>query len=149
MRVCRNNKWYIKYNDLNFIDDFDIEPYAIINCDGKTFTLFSSSFYPDYETTTNDDVYNYVYIGSQIDQNVKKYAYRSSYDGSGLIVTLKLNNNIEKISTSFENVDEFISSTSSESSNIILIIIIIVIIIIGIFFTIKLLYKIKNRNNDY
>ncbi len=141
-----NNRWYIKYNDLEFINDNDIEPYAIVNCNGKTFTLFSSLFYPEYEETKEDRTYNYIYIGSQIEKNTKKYAYRSSYDGSGLIVNLELNSNdIVNISTLFENVDDFVSSNSSNKGGKLIIVIIIMTIVGFVLFS---LYKIyKNINN--
>ena len=45
--------------------------YAVVNCNGKTFTLFSSLFYPKYEETKNNRVYNYVYLGSQIEKILK------------------------------------------------------------------------------
>ncbi len=140
-----NNRWYIKYNDLEFMNYYDIEPYAIVNCNGKTFTLFSSMFYPDYEETKKDKTYNYVYIGSQIEKNIKKYAYRSSYNGSGLIVSLEINNNnIINISTSFENVNVFSSSNSLGKAG--KLIIIIIMTIVG--FITFLLYKLyKNMNN--
>lgn len=141
-----NNKWYIKYNDLEFINYNDIEPYAIVICNGKIFTLFSSMFYPEYEETKKDKTYNYVYIGSQTEKNTKKYAYRSSYNGSGLIVNLELNSdNIINISTSFENVNDFTSSNSSSNGSKLIIIIIVMTIVGFIAFS---LYKVyKNMNN--
>ena len=45
--------------------------YAVVNCNGKTFTLFSSLFYPKYEETKNNRVYNYLYLGSQIEKILK------------------------------------------------------------------------------
>ena len=137
-----NNRWYIKYSDLEFINDNAIEPYAIVNCNGKTFTLFSSLFYPEYEETKEDRTYNYIYIGSQIEKNTKKYAYRSSYDGSGLIVILELKNkDIVNINTSYENVKNFVSSNNlNNGSNALRFIIIIFIVIVGVFSIYKL-YK--------
>lgn len=138
----KNNKWFIKYNDLKFVTDSDIDTYAVVNCNSKTFTLFSSLFYPKYEETKNNRVYNYVYLGSQIEKNTKKYAYRSSYDGSGLIVTLELKNkDIVNINTSYENVKNFVSSNNlNNGSNALRFIIIIFIVIVGVFSIYKL-YK--------
>lgn len=138
----KNNKWFIKYNDLKFVTDSDIDTYAVVNCNSKTFTLFSSLFYPKYEETKNNRVYNYVYLGSQIEKNTKKYAYRSSYDGSGLIVTLELKNkDIVNINTSYENVKNFVSSNNlNNGSNALRFIIIIFIVIVGVFSVYKL-YK--------
>ena len=138
----KNNKWFIKYNDLKFVTDSDIDTYAVVNCNSKTFTLFSSLFYPKYEETKNNRVYNYVYLGSQIEKNTKKYAYRSSYDGSSLIVTLELKNkDIVNINTSYENVKNFVSSNNlNNGSNALRFIIIIFIVIVGVFSIYKL-YK--------
>ena len=138
----KNNKWFIKYNDLKFVTDSDIDTYTVVNCNSKTFTLFSSLFYPKYEETKNNRVYNYVYLGSQIEKNTKKYAYRSSYDGSGLIVTLELKNkDIVNINTSYENVKNFVSSNNLNNvSNALRFIIIIFIVIVGVFSIYKL-YK--------
>ena len=138
----KNNKWFIKYSDLKFATNSEMEPYVVVNCNGKTFTLFSSLFYPKYEETKNNRVYNYVYLGSQIEKNTKKYAYRSSYDGSGLIVTLELKNkDIVNINTSYENVKNFVSSNNlNNGSNSLRFIIIIFIVIVGVFSVYKL-YK--------
>lgn len=100
-------------------------------------------FYPEYEETKEDRTYNYIYIGSQIEKNTKKYAYRSSYDGSGLIVNLELNiNDIVNISTLFENVDDFVPSNSSNKGGKLIIVIIIMAIVGFVLFS---LYK--NINN--
>lgn len=138
----KNNKWFIKYNDLKFVTDSDIDTYAVVNCNGKTFTLFSSLFYPDYRETKSNRVYNYVYIGSQIEKYTKKYAYRSSYDGSGLIVTLELKNkDIVDINTSYENVNDFVSSSSIKNDGGLFRIIIILFVIAAGAFSVYKLYK--------
>lgn len=142
----RDNKWFIKYEDLKFESHNDIEPYAVINCEGKTFTLFSSLFYPDYDDTRKNRVYNYVYVGSQIEKNIRKYAYRSSYDGSGVIVLLELKNkDIVNIFTIYENVNKFVSSdNTNNNSGALRIIIILFIVIAGVFSIYKLYRSTKN-----
>lgn len=142
----KSGKWFIKYKDLNFISSNDIEPYAVINCDGKTFTLFSSLFYPDYKETKSNRVYSYVYVGSQIKKNNKKYAYRSSYDGSGLIVELELkNNDLVNINISYQSVNDFAPSNTVNNGSVVLrIIIIIFIVFAGVLMVYKLYKNAKN-----
>lgn len=141
----KNNNWYIKYKDLDFINSSDIEPYAVINCNGKTFTLFKSLFYPSYEETKNNKVYSYVYVGSKTLSNNRKYAYRSSYDGSGLIVNIDIDSNkIINIDTNFENVNDFNSNNNSNNGLLIRVVMIIIILVVSIFSVYKLMTSYKN-----
>lgn len=143
----KGNNWFIKYDDLKFVSNNDIEPYAVINCNGKTFTLSSSMFYPDYSETKSNRLYSYVYVGEKIEDDSRKYAYRSSYDGSGLIVNLELNgNDISNINTNFENVNNFVSTNNSSDTGGIFRIVFIILIIVAGSFSIYKLYK-NNRAN--
>lgn len=142
-----NNKYYIKYSDLVFNNSkSDIESYATVICDGKVITLFYSEFYPNYSVTKSDKVYDYIYTGSNISKDVKKYAYRSSYDKSGVVVVLNIkNNDLSDISVSYENVDNFVNTNNNASTFSIIIRIIMIIIILG--FGGFIIYKSYKKSN--
>ena len=97
----RDNKCYIKYNDIVFKEAIDhtMESIARVVCNGYYTILFDDSVKPmsiDY----SNPKYNYRYLGYYKKEGYH-FAYRSYYDGSGLIVSVN-----DMVSISFEEVDD-------------------------------------------
>ncbi len=110
-----NNKCYIRYEDLkkefDLIEQNEDEVETSLDgvCQGYEFTIFESDLYPPYEKTVNEPVYDYVLLKDYKKKNEYNFYYRSTYDGSGLRLTLKLKKkHIINIETEVVNVDGLI-----------------------------------------
>ena len=107
----RDNKCYIKYKDIIFESPGDHvgESTARVICNGYTVILFEDSVKPRVADYQNPK-YNYRYLGYYVD-NGYHFAYRSYYDGSGLIVTVD-----DEVMVKFADVNSLNLSTSSSVS---------------------------------
>ncbi len=116
-----NNKCFIKYDDLNFVyeynDEEDFEQghnhgtsdqLIILNCMGKELLINNYDFYPEYNETLENPLYDYNFIGYTEEDNIFNSFYRSIYNGSTVILEIKLNNNdIESIEVRPVNINNY------------------------------------------
>lgn len=85
---------YIYYEDLdyeeysNHEDHYELEPHKRLVCNGYYTVLYSSDFYPDYELTKQNPTHHYAYIDFNETNNGYSYIYKSTYDGSYLVVDI-------------------------------------------------------------
>lgn len=78
----------------------------VASCNGKEVVIYPEDLYPDYEVTKKDPKYDYVLLKNEkVDGNYVFY-YRSSYDGTGLKVTLVMDGkNVSEIVTEFVSIN--------------------------------------------
>lgn len=112
----KNNTCYIKYEDLNITEDkadsddpnYEIEKNVRVVCDNYYAIIYASDFYPNYLDVQLDPKYDYIYLDGSETKSGYEFIYRSSYDGTGIKVTITLNGkNISKIETSIKDVSEY------------------------------------------
>lgn len=105
----KNNKCYIRYNDINFVEstDHNTESMNTVICNGYYVVLMHDSVKP-IELDYNNPVYNY--LGYYKDDGYH-FAYRSYMDGSGLIVTVS-----DEITTEFTDVNDLELKTIRKTS---------------------------------
>lgn len=114
----KNNKCYVKYNDLGFDyikeendPSYELELQKYLVCNNYYTILYESDFYMNYEENKDNLKYDYVYKQSVKFDKGYYFLYNSSYDGTGLVVKMYLDGkDIEKIETSFENINNYITS---------------------------------------
>ena len=127
----KKNECYIRYNDIQFLEpiDHNTEKMSVVVCNGYNVELLDDSVKPviiDYD----NPVYNYRFLGYYND-NGYHFAYRSYYDGSGLIVSIS-----DQVSIEFTEVNSLkLKSITKKSYNkyifsIVAIIILIVVLIL-------------------
>jgi|GEM_PF-2691598 len=113
----KNNICYIKYDDLglNKIDTYipegndEEELSKKVICNNYYTILYASSFYPDYATTKSNLRYNYIYLDGNKTEDGYEFVYRSTYDGTGMKVTLIVKNKtITSIHTDVTDVNSYI-----------------------------------------
>lgn len=94
----KNNSCYIKYDDLEltktdtYIEEGndEIELSKKVVCNNYYTILYESSFYPDYAATKTNLRYNYIYLDGFETEEGYEFIYRSTYDGTGMKVSLDL-----------------------------------------------------------
>ena len=114
----KNNKCYVNYNDLGFDyikeendPSYELELQKYLVCNNYYTILYESDFYMNYEENKDNPKYDYVYKQSVKFDKGYYFLYNSSYDGTGLVVKMYLGGkDIEKIETSFENINNYITS---------------------------------------
>lgn len=134
------DKCYIYYNDINFNEpsDHNGEKTASLICNGYLVEIPHDSVKPINLNYPNPK-YNYRYIG-YYEEDGYHFAYRSYYDGSGLIVTIK-----NDITLEFNNIDNLeLKQYKKPSLNKFILPIIIAILLILILIYLK--KKEKNYN---
>lgn len=107
----KKNECYIRYNDIEFLEPFDhnTEKMSVVVCNGYNVELLYDSVKPiiiDYD----NPVYNYRFLG-YFNDNGYHFAYRSYYDGSGLVVSIS-----DKVSIEFTSVDSLKLKTITKNS---------------------------------
>lgn len=107
----KNNKCYIRYNDINFVEstDHNTEPMNTVVCNGYYVVLMHDSVKP-IELDYNNPIYDYNYLGYYKDDSYH-FAYRSYSDGSGLIVTVS-----DEITIEFTDVNDLKLKTIRKTS---------------------------------
>lgn len=112
----KDNNCYINYNDLGFnststdieSDTYEIEPYKKVVCNNYFTILYESYFYPDYLVTKSNLRYNYIYLDGYEIKEGYEFIYRSTYDGTGMKVTITLEaKTITSIDTSITDIDSY------------------------------------------
>ncbi len=113
--LIEDNKCYIRYDDLKKVfDEYNnslvggevIEAYFSGVCNSHPFVIYESNILPPYEETIENPRYNYILLKDKKGKNEYIFYYQSTYDGTGLQVTLKLKKkHIIDIQTDFINVD--------------------------------------------
>lgn len=106
----KNGSCYIKYEDLEFDKFKDIdhgpEPYKELICNKYSVIVYKSMLFDDYENIIVNPRYDYIYDRFVKDGNNRVYYYQSSYDGTYLKITLKIDKKLIKITSEFVNGDE-------------------------------------------
>lgn len=101
----KDGNCYIKYDDLkiNVYDEenFEIDPFQRIICDGYYVTVYQSDFFPNYEKAISNPLYSYLYKGFINTNNDYKFIYKSTYDGSYLNININADKKINKINIIF------------------------------------------------
>lgn len=113
----KDNKCFVNYDDLGFDyvkedgdPSYELELQKYLVCNNYYTILYESDFYIDYEGNKDNPKYSYIYNRSVKFEEGYYFLYRSSYDGTGLVVKIYLDGkNISKIETSFENIDTYIN----------------------------------------
>jgi len=116
--MVEGDKCYIKYSDLRTVfDNYNntstgeeaMEAYYSGVCKGYPFIIYESDLLPSYEDIVNDPRYDYVLLKDEKKKDEYIFYYRSTYDGTGLQVTLKLKKkHVVEVKTDFVNVDGII-----------------------------------------
>lgn len=113
----KEDSCYINYSTLGFAsnnedfesDTYEIEPYKRVVCNNYYTILYESSFYPDYAATKSNLRYNYIYLDGNKTKVGYEFIYRSTYDGTGMKVTLIVDNKtITDISTDITDINSYI-----------------------------------------
>lgn len=148
-----NDTCYIYYHDLDYIEyaqneaHYELEPHKRLVCDGYYTILYESDFFPPYQLTQNDPLYDFIYIDYTETENGYTYIYKSSYDGSYMLVDINTKdmeiNLLNKIN------EEDIVIEQNDSNPITLIIVTIIVVALATFVLIKLNQKKKEKNNYY
>lgn len=145
-----NNECYIYYHNLgydeysNHEDHYELEPHKKLICDGYYTILYESDFFPKYYLTQQDPLHNYAYIDYNETQNGYSYIYKSTYDGSYLVVDI----NVDDMEINLLNkiTEEEVIIEEKNSNPFALIIIIIIVVSSSVFALIKLFNKSKEEN---
>ncbi len=112
-----NDTCYIKYEDLGLTstgvdtesDTYEMELYKRVVCNNYYTILYESSFYPDYSATKSNLRYNYIYLDSQKTEDGYNFIYRSTYDGTGMKVSITLEDKtITSIHTNITDINSYI-----------------------------------------
>ncbi|MEG2322189.1 MAG: hypothetical protein RSB71_01690 [Bacilli bacterium] len=147
MVIVEDNKCYIHYNDLNFIDseNEEMEDYAVVVCNGYYINVIKDIVYNNYGNIINNPQHDYNYLGYMKNKDGYNFVYQSFYNGVGLVVNLKEEKKeLIKITTTFEDVNNYELKTKVKKNNKIVIIIIITLLAGGIILIIK---KVKDNND--
>ena len=148
-----NDECYVYYNDLDYDEyanheaHYEMEPHKRLVCDGYYTILYESDFFPKYHLTQKDPLYNFAYIDYTQTQNGYNYIYKSTYDGSYMIVDI--NTDDMEINLLRNVSEEEIIIEHEDSNPVVLIIVIIIVVILAAFLLVKLFEKKKKQNNDY
>ncbi len=116
--IIEGDKCYVKYSDLRTLfDNYTntstgeeaIEAYYSGVCRGYPFVIYDSDLMPSYDDLVSDPRYDYVLLKDEKKNDEYIFYYRSTYDGTGLQVTLKLKKkHVVEVKTDFVNVDGII-----------------------------------------
>lgn len=147
----KNNNCYIKYDKLKIntydYDNYEMEPYQRLVCDGYYIVVYQSDFYPNYEKSKTNPIYNYLYKGSIKNGIDHQYIYKSTYDGSYLNVKINADDKINNIDLVFnENYNDVVFDESISSSNFVYLPFIIMAVLIILVIVILLKNKKKIRS---
>lgn len=145
-----NDECYIYYQDLDYEGyekneaHYEMEPHKRLVCNGYYTILYESDFFPKYHLTQKDPLYNFAYIDYNETEKGYSYIYKSTYDGSYMIVDI--NTDDMEINLLRNVSEEEIVIEHEDSNPIVLIIIIIIVVASSVFALIKLNQKKKKEN---
>lgn len=89
-----NGECFIYYKDLGYYEyttdenHYELEPHKRLVCDGYYTVLYASDFYPEYELTKVSPLHHYAYINFNEYKDGYNYIYKSTYDGSYLVIDI-------------------------------------------------------------
>lgn len=115
----KDDKYYVKYRDLNFLKYDDDNYYANLVINHNIVTL-PKAIYPLLGADTNQNInYKYRFIEKSITNNRAIYSYSSYGNGSGMQIEFTLNKNkVSNIKVSYTNyVVSFSGDTEKKQSN--------------------------------
>ena len=147
-----NDECFVYYHDLDYIEyaqneaHYELEPHKRLVCDGYYTILYESDFFPQYHLTQNDPLYHFAYIDYTETENGYSYIYKSTYDGSYMVVDI----NIDDMDINLlRNVQEEDITIEHKDSNPITLIIVTIIVVSAAAFALVKLNEKKKEKNDY
>lgn len=147
-----NDECYIYYQDLDYEGyekneaHYEMEPHKRLVCNGYYTILYESDFFPKYHLTQKDPLYNFAYIDYNETEKGYSYIYKSTYDGSYMIVDINTDDMEINLLNKLEENEVVIEE---RSSNMVLVIIIILVVIVAAVFALIKLNQNKKQENYY
>jgi hypothetical protein len=135
-----NNECYVYYKDLDFYEytndtnHYELEPHKRLVCDGYYTVLYASDFYPEYELTKVSPLHHYAYIDFNEYNDGYNYIYKSTYDGSYLIVDINTDNMEISLLNDIPENEIVIEERGTGVFSLIMVVIVFVGVIIGLIY---------------